>query len=31
MDDDEWMSYKAYVLKIKGQLKKGLNEIEMNE
>lgn len=31
MDDDEGRSYKAYVLKVKGQLKKALSEIEMNE
>ena len=31
MDHDEGRSYKAYVLKVKGQLKKAVNEIEMNE
>jgi hypothetical protein len=31
MDDDEGRSYKAYVLKVKGQLKKALSDIEMNE
>jgi hypothetical protein len=31
MDDDERMSFKAYVLKVKGQLKKAFSEIEINE
>ena len=31
MDGDDERPYKAYVLKVKGQLKKALSEIEMNE